>query len=200
MNQNEAIEFLRDKNQNDERRENLCLKCGRCCKVALPSSPQDELKRKADEGDLEATSFLNVFEPYESLDAAKKADEDYVNLIIENIKNNEGFDESKLIFYKCKHLADNNACQIYETRPDCCRRCPENGWFILPAECGFQGWQFEQREHNKKVIRGLKELLYELSFYKEEEVVTSDGQTAKELINKIEAKIEPWRKYGADLW
>ncbi len=200
MDQNEAVQFLKQKKAQDPNWQSLCLMCGRCCRLAVPPSCHDELIEKDESGDVEAHAFLNTFVPYSSWQEAKAAVPEHFERIVSEIKENDDFDINKVTFYHCQHVTDDNLCSIYEIRPECCKRAPAHGWSLYPPGCGFEGWQFEQREHQKRIVRNLKELLEELSLYGDNDVVTSDGQTATELREKILKQIEPWLKYGAKNW
>lgn len=200
MDQEEAIEFLRQKKAADTSWQNLCNMCGKCCRLAVPQFFHQELEERSSCGDVEAQAFLGIFEPYSSVEEAKSVIPDHFDRIVKELSQKPDFDISKVTFYHCKHITDNNLCSIHETRPECCRRAPAHGWSLFPPGCGFEGWQFEQREHHKRVIRNLKEILYELEFYNDNDVITEDKQTAKELREKIIKQIEPWKKYGANEW
>lgn len=200
MDQDEAIEYLRQKKAADTSWQNLCKMCGKCCRLAVPQFFHDELEELSESGDIEAQAFLNIFEPYASIEAAKFAVPDHFEKIVNELSKNPDFDINKFTFYRCKHITDKNLCSMHETRPECCRRAPCHGWSLFPPDCGFEGWQFEQRENHKRVIRNLKEILHELDFYKDDDIITEDKQTAKELREKIIKKIEPWNKYGAENW
>ena len=66
-----------------ERPQGLCKMCGRCCRCSTTAYSHAELLRMKENGNEGACDFLELFEPYESLDEAKKVD----NLIVENILN-----------------------------------------------------------------------------------------------------------------
>lgn len=200
MDQNEAIEFLRQRKAEDPSWQGLCKMCGRCCRLAVPQLLHDKLEKLSASGDIEAQSFLGIFVPYSSFEEAKAAVPEHFERIVKELSQKPDFDLNKITFYHCKYITDDNLCSIHNERPECCRRAPDHGWSLFPPECGYEGWQFEQREHHKRVIRNLKELLQELEFYKDEDVITEDKQTAKELREKILKKIEPWKKFGSDDW
>ncbi len=200
MNQDEAVEYLRNKKAQDENWQSLCRMCGKCCRLAVPQFFHDELVEKSELGDKEAQAFLSIFVPYSSWKEAKERVPDHFDKIVKELSRSEDFDLEKVTFYHCQHITDDNLCSIHQTRPECCRRAPGHGWSLFPPGCGFEGWQFEQREHHKRVVRNLKELLEELALYNDEDIITADKQTAKELREKILKQIEPWKKYGADCW
>ena len=200
MNQEEAIEYLIKKRDEDVQLKDLCLKCGKCCRLAVPQLLYDELKEMKDSGNKEAEAFLSVFVPYGSWQDAKHALPDHFEKIVKTLSLDKNFELDKVTFYHCKYVTEDNLCPIYDSRPNCCKIAPANGWSVFPPECGYEGWQFQQREETKRLVRNLKELLEDLSLYSDDEIVTQDGQSAKELKIKVMEKIEPWNKYGAKNW
>ncbi|MDD3237930.1 MAG: YkgJ family cysteine cluster protein [Candidatus Gastranaerophilales bacterium] len=178
----------------------LCLKCGKCCKLIAMKASFDEFKKQAESGNAFAKDFIQKYMPYESDELAKSVDEGFFEALKNYVLNDENNDTKQIYFYYCMHLSSQNTCSIYQNREEECKIYPKNAWSVTPQSCGYKGWQFEQKERAKKLVRGLKELLYELSFSKDDEVVTADGQTVSELKKRIEEKILPWKKYGADFW
>lgn len=79
------------------------------------------------------------------------------------------------------------------------RNFPHSCWDILPPGCGYEGWQFEQKEYHKKLVRKLKESLYELDFLNDN-IVYVHNKTVLELKKEINDEIQPYKKYGADNW
>ncbi len=200
MNQEEAIAILEKKRAEDASLSTLCLNCGKCCKLAFPQYDYEEIADKSQVGDTTAKGFLSVFKPYDSWQEAQNAVPDHFERIVNELRTRENFDLNKLTFYYCDHLSENHLCNIYCDRPECCKIAPANGWSLFPPGCGYEGWQFEQREKSKKLVRNLKEILEDIALYNDEDVITSDKQTAKELREKITKQIEPFIKYGADNW
>lgn len=184
----------------DEFPQHLCKMCGKCCKAITTPYTHEELVKLAKEGQEEAKVFVEVFKRYPSIEAARAAVPDHVNNILEILKRKEDFDISKITFYYCPHLTEQNTCAIHPTRPDCCRRAPRNGWSIFPPGCGFKGWQFMQKERVKETVRKLKEYMLELDLLPPDYVIPTRNVTAAELKQIIEDRIKPWEKYGAELW
>lgn len=192
---NEPISYSSDFPQH------LCRMCGKCCKAITTPYTYDELVQLAKEGQEEAKVFVEIFEKYDSIEDARKVVPDHVENIINFLKtNNPDFDESKITFFHCPYITDENLCSIHATRPDCCRRAPRNGWSFFPPDCGFKGWQFQQREKVKCSVRKLKEYLLELELMSDDDVVQGRNKTVKEMKDFINKKIAPWKKYGADFW
>lgn len=200
MNQDEAIEYLRQLKESDNGFQGLCKMCGRCCRLAVSAYSHAELLERAENKDPEAISFLGIFKKYSSPEEAKAAVPEHFERIVKELSFKPDFDINNVSFYYCANITENNLCKIHEKRPECCRRAPGNGWALFPPGCGFEGWQFEQREYQKKVVRRLKEILYELEFYDEDAVITKENKTARELKEDISGKIELWKKYGSDNW
>ena len=191
----EPVEYLSDFPQH------LCNMCGKCCKAITTPYSWEELVELAKQGQEEAKVFVEVFVRYDSVDEARAAVPDHVENILNQIrKNNPDFDESKVTFFHCPHLTEDNKCAIHATRPDCCRRAPRNGWSLFPPGCGFKGWQFMQKEKVKASVRALKEYLLELELLPEDKVLPEKGKTVKQMKDFIKQKIKPWEKYGALYW
>ena len=192
---NEPIEYL------SEFPQHLCNMCGKCCKAITTPYTHEELIELASQGQEEAKVFVEVFKRYDSIEQAKKAVPEHVeNILFVLKKGNPNFDESKVSFYYCPHLTADNKCAIHTTRPDCCRRAPRNGWSLFPPDCGFKGWQFQQRERVKSSIRLIKEYLAEIDVLPDDYFLESRGKTVKEMKEFIYQKIAPWEKYGAKYW
>ena len=181
--------------------QHLCKMCGKCCKAITTPYTHEELVQLANEGQEEAKVFVEIFEKYPSVEDAKRAVPDHVENILNQIRKvNPDVDESKLAFYHCPHLTVDNKCSIHSTRPDCCRRAPRNGWSLFPPNCGFKGWQFQQKERVKHSVRKLKEYLYELDLVPPDTIIEGRNMTAAEMKQQIYEKIKPWDKYGSEVW
>lgn len=192
---NETVAYTSDFPQH------LCKMCGKCCKAITTFYTHEELMKLAQEGQDEARVFIEIFRRYDSVDDARKVVPDHVENVINQLKkNNDNFDESKITFYYCPHLTKENKCSIHSTRPDCCRRAPRNGWSLFPDSCGFKGWQFVHKERVKASVRSLKEILLDLELMPDDLFFEDRGMTVAEIRQLINDKIEPWRKYGADIW
>ena len=181
--------------------QHLCKMCGKCCKAITTPYTHEKLVELAKEGQEEAQVFVKVFKRYPSLNDAKKAVPDHVENILNQIKkNNPDFNENDITFYYCPNLTKENKCSIHATRPDCCRRAPRNGWSMFPPECGFKGWQFQQRERVKGLVRKIKEHIVELELLPPETILNNEEITAQEKIDMLNDKMKPWEKYGSDVW
>ncbi len=179
----------------------LCKKCGKCCKAISTQYSHKELVELAQQGQEEAKVFVEVFKRYDSVEAARIAAPEQIENIINNLqKYNPDFDESKLTIYYCPNLTEDNLCSVYQTRPECCRRLPNNGWSLLPEDCGFKGWQFQQREKVKASVRKLKEKLTELNLMQDDKILPQYDKTVKQMKELITEKINLWEKYGAKYW
>ena len=181
--------------------QHLCNMCGKCCKAITTPYTYEELVELANQGQEEARVFVEIFVRYNSVDEARAAVPDHVENILRQLrKNSPNLDESKVTFYYCPHLTEDNKCSVHATRPDCCRRAPRNGWSLFPPDCGFKGWQFQHKEKVKFSVRKLKEYLLELELLPDDFVLIERNKTVKEMKDFIKNKIKPWQKYGADLW
>ncbi len=180
--------------------QNLCMMCGKCCKSITTNYSLDELKQMAEQGSEEARVFIEVFKPYKSVEDAKKAQPGQVEQILRELGQSEDFDINKVTFYYCPNLGEDNKCGIYEQRPECCRRAPTGPWACMPPGCGFEGWQFEEREKIKRKVRKLKEYLITAEAIAENGMVPGKDMSVEELRKIIDEKIKPWKKFGAFLW
>lgn len=191
---NEPITYL------PEFPQHLCNMCGKCCRAITTPYTHEELVELAKQGQEEAKVFVEIFQRYDSIEDAQKAVPDHIQNILTVLSQKPDFDESKVTFYHCPHLTEENKCSIHTIRPDCCRRAPRNGWSLFPPDCGFKGWQFQQRERIKSSIRMLKEYILELDLLESDFVIKDRNMTVLEMKNLISEKIKPWEKYGANFW
>lgn len=194
------IELLNKKMEFEQPPQDLCLKCGKCCKMIVPEHSADVLLEMARNNDDGAKVFLNLFKPYDNIEQAKKVDEAHVVDVVEKLKKTQNISEDEIVFFYCPYVSDENLCKIYHRRPICCKRAPVNGWAFFPEGCGFAGWQFQEREKHKAYVRQLKEALREIEILKEDQINQICGLSSQELKEKIEEKINVYRKYGADNW
>ena len=175
----------------NRRPQRLCKMCGKCCRVVVASVPHEELVKNAENGDKSSLEFLELFEPYDSVADAMAVDEG----IVKNIPEYEN-----QTFYKCRYLKDDNLCSRYESRLEVCRIFPSSPWTVTPHDCGFDGWLFQEREAHKKKIRKLKE---EQIFYQAKlktQISKKEKQLYKKLIDKIDERVNLYKKYDADKW
>ncbi len=181
-----------------ERPKDLCKMCGRCCRCSTTAYPHSELLKLRDAGDEGACDFLELFEPYESLEEAKKVD----RAIVENIvkKTADSRPEEDYTFYRCRYIGDDNKCTIYERRKVLCDHFPSSPWAVVPVGCGYEGWLFLKREEIKQQVRKMKEELIELNLLKTK---TTNLETLNKISlveEKIIKNIEHYKKYGSLDW
>jgi len=186
--------------QTGEFPQYLCKMCGKCCKSITTELSYEELQKLTEEGSKAARVFIDVFKPYSSIEDARKHVPEQIEQVLEELGHKEDFDINKITFYYCPHHTEDNTCGIYETRPECCRRAPAGGWSCMPPGCGFEGWQFEQREKIKQEVRKLKEYLVAAESLAEDGKVPGQDMTLEELKKIIDKKISPYEKYGSKLW
>ncbi len=178
----------------------LCKMCGRCCKSITTEHTYEELQEMTINGSEAARVFIDLFKQYSSIEEARKHVPDQVDQVLNELGQQEGFDINKVTFYYCPYLSEDNRCGIYENRPECCKRAPNNPWSCMPPGCGFEGWQFEQREKIKKEVRKLKEYLIAAEAAAEDGIVPGKDISIDDLRKIVAQKISPWKKYGAELW
>ena len=172
----------------------LCLKCGRCCKMIVSEHSEAKLLELAKNNDAGAKIFLDMFKPYSSHEKIKDIDEQHFTSIIQKFKK-KNINEKDVTFYYCPYVTDENLCKIYSRRPICCKRAPVTGWAMFPDGCGYLGWQFQQREIIKEHVRKLKEVLYEL-----EMLYPAEKTDIQQIKQKIQNKLSEYEKYGAKNW
>lgn len=183
----------------EARPQRLCLMCGRCCRVATTALPYEEIIKLVNDGDEGAKDFLNIFEPYASIEAAKKVSAETVNNILKMFEDSPE-DLKKVTFYKCKHISEDNLCKIYESRPLLCDRFPTSPWAIVPPGCGFEGFMFCKREELKRRMRSLKENVTEFESILNETTDIEKKGKLKSAIDKTKQTIELFSKYGSADW
>lgn len=189
-----------EENYLDKRPQSLCHMCGKCCRVVTTSTPYKTLKKMAEENDKGAIDFLSIFVPYESIEAARQADSEVVDNIINRLSEDGNYIEDETTFYCCKYLQDDNLCSNYENRPVLCRHCPSSPWSIVPPGCGFEGWLFWKREEEKEKIRRAKEELLELKLLKKRKNSPETLQKIEAVEQKILRNIDMYKKYGSENW
>ncbi len=180
----------------------FCHKCGRCCRSATTYSSYTKLQEMVANGDKEAVDFLEIFEPYESIEAARAVVPDQVEQVLNIVASRDDMKLEDVTFYHCRFVTAEGLCGIYERRPRCCREAPAHGWSAMPPGCGFEGWQFEQRENQKRMIRDLKRSAFVL------EQMSPDGKThplrpettLDDLRALVAEKLKPWKMFGSDHW
>ena len=160
----------------------------------------EELKEFATDKESEAGDFLDVFIPYENLEEPKKISSEYVDIIVNKLKEQGKYNDGEAIFYHCKHIQPDNKCAIYSNRYGWCRRCPLHAWTIMPVGCGFSGWQFALREQIMHYVRKLKEYLYEYEILYGEGEIPSKKISVPEIREQIYSKIKAFERFGAFYW
>ena len=182
------------------RPQELCNMCGRCCRVVTTSKSYEELKALQAENDEGACEFLKIFVPYPSIEAARAVDKELVDNVINLLIEDGNYDETKMTFYGCKYLREDNLCSIYEERPVLCRHCPSTPWSIVPPGCGFEGWLFLKREEAKQKVRKAKEDLLELKLLKTKNPTEDILKKISSVEHKIQTTIDMYKKYGSENW
>ena len=183
-----------------KRPQSLCKMCGLCCRVATTVISHEQLKKMKDAGDQGAIDFLSIFEPYPSIEEARKVSAKVVDNIIDALTKDNKLSDYNLTFYCCKYLRDDNTCSNYEKRPLLCRHFPSSPWALVPPGCGFEGWLFEKREEIKQKIRKTKEELIELDLLK---LRTTSEETLEKIDaveNKMRTSIEMYKGHGSENW
>jgi len=196
----DTSDFLESKPLWQERPD-FCHKCGRCCKSATTALSAKELADKALAGDKDSADFLRVFEPFESIEAARKVVPEQVDQVLRVYAENPEKDINTLTFYHCRYVTDDGLCGIYDSRPAFCERAPGSGWALMPPGCGFEGWEFLQREKQKAEVRKLKEMQARLTTVSLAHPDEPQLSLNVEVLNKrVDETIAVWKRYGAAEW
>lgn len=178
----------------------LCKTCGKCCKSITTCYTYEQLEEMSKDNVEEAKVFIEIFKPYKNIEEAKKVVPDQVEQVLDVLSYSKDVDLDKITFFYCPHVTDEGKCSIYEKRPKCCSRAPANGWSVMPPGCGFEGWQFEQREKQKKLVRSVKEHLNMVESLSTDGKVPGKDMTVEEFRKMIEKKIKPWERFGSMFW
>ncbi len=185
----------------ENRPQELCKMCAKCCRVLTSPLLHDELKELAQNGDEYAKDFLNIFEPYDSKYEAAIICKKTVDNIFSKLRaDRKNFDENEVTFYHCRYIQENNSCGIYEKRPELCRNFPSNPWVVVPPGCGYEGWLFKKREEKKQYIRKLKEDILSYKNLLRGDVSENERQNILKILEKINEIIKCYSKYGSEDW
>ena len=188
-----------EKNYLNKRPQDLCLMCGKCCRVVTTGTSHEELCELARKNDVYAKEFLEIFVPYDSVEAARKVDAETVDNIFNHLQNDQKSTEN-LTFYYCKYLQDDNKCGCYEDRKTLCKHFPSSPWAIVPPGCGFSGWLFLKREQDKERVRKAKEELLDLQVLRTKVVNKETLEKLTLVEKKLHKTIELYKKYGSQDW
>ncbi len=175
----------------ERRPQKLCKMCGKCCRLATTEKPYEELQKLAQEGHEGAINFLEIFEPYPSIEDAMLVDKEHVELI--------GYNENTT-FYHCKYIQKNNLCGRYDTRKELCRHFPSSAFAIVPPNCGFKGWLDEEK---MKIVQKVKDAKIERLVYLRElgkDCTEERRNMLTLLITKLDKYIDTYAKYGSHDW
>jgi Fe-S-cluster containining protein len=143
-----------------------CNMCGKCCRCASPSTPTQELIKRAENKDTFAKDFLDIFIPYSSIDEARKVCQETVERSIKACeKPDTKVKKEQLVFYHCKYISDDNKCLIHEDRPNLCRDFPDMPFLIFPQGCAYENWSKECKQkynHLQEDLKTAKEMQKEI--------------------------------------
>jgi Fe-S-cluster containining protein len=180
----------------------MCHKCGKCCRSATTYNSHSKLLELVEQGDKEAIDFLEIFEPYQSIEDARLVEPEQVEQVLKVVESREDMKVEDVTFYHCRYVTPEGLCGIYERRPRCCREAPGHGWAVMPPGCGFEGWQFQQREKQKRMIRDLKTSAYIMEQMSPDGVhhPTRPETTLEDLRIMVKDKIKPWKLFGSEYW
>src|SRR5688572_184766 len=93
----------------DENREplpDLCHKCGRCCRSATTYNSHQKLLELAAQGEKEAIDFLEIFEPFPSIEAARAVVPEQVDQVMKVVESRDDMKVEEVTFYHCRYVSD----------------------------------------------------------------------------------------------
>lgn len=184
----------------NKRPQELCKMCGRCCRMSTSKVPYAKIKEMSEAGDEGAIDFLTLFEPYESVEAARKVLPEVVDNIVKSLKADGNYNEDEITFYKCRFIGDDNLCTNYDGRKTLCKHFPSSPWAVVPPDCGFEGWLFMKREETKEKVRKMKEELLELKLLKTKTKDTNVLLKIAAVEKKIQDTIDMHKSHGSENW
>lgn len=179
--------------------KDICLKCGKCCRLLPSGKSYSELCALAESGDKTAVNFLKLFLPYQTEDEPLEIDESYVRRITAQNKNKYGNDY-ETHFYYCRYLNEDNTCTVYDMRPKLCKNYPKNAFTVVPENCAYEGYLFEAMEDIKKYVRKTKEELMEIAIFKKDCNTPAELRKYENLEKKYIMLIDKYRAYGSEDW
>ena len=113
---------------------NLCVKCGICCRLMAINWEEKVLLRDGIQP-LDENFEENLI-PFSKSDA-RNINEYYVKNVQSIFPNAE--------FFSCKYLSDRNVCTC-TPKPEICRNFPSSPFAFLQENCGFTGEIFLKKE------------------------------------------------------
>ena len=166
--------------------EDLCNRCGVCCKL-IPIDIDKQLLLRDGLQEINP-AFMDSLIPM-SLDEARLVNECYVEKV-QNIFQN-------VSFFKCKYLTDDNLCTTFE-KDESCKNFPSHPLTVIPEDCGYYGEFFVKSEEIKQKIRKYKE---EIVYY--EAMIASGCKEEKvylKIIESLNRFIDKYAPYGSYNW
>jgi len=145
--------------------QSLCNTCGKCCKMVnfkggLSYEEVKNLSQSLEEDETQvegARDFLSIFQPYESIEAAREYSNEFVEKVLARFP-----DKKEIGFFHCRYVGKNNLCLIHEDRPLLCRMYPiPHERTEYHAGCGFE-------EQGRKNWQEIKAILADLEKQREQ--------------------------------
>lgn len=187
-----------EKNYLNLHPQNLCLMCGKCCRVTALKLTPKELFNLAEKGDIFAKEFLKNFIPYDSYKEAREIASETIDAIFLKNKNGKSLDEN-ITLYHCKYLRGDKSCEKRDAGT-ICKNFSVYPWAIIPQGCEMAGMLFLKREEEKQHVRKAKEELLDLAVLKTKIKNKETLERIASVEKKLNRTIELYREYGADDW
>ena len=179
----------------------LCSRCGQCCMAIATDFTYEELVEMSKSNKQEAKVFTDFFKKYPTIADARKVAPEHVAIVLQHKKLPEDSAGDEAAFYYCEKIDSDKKCTAYEERPTCCAMAPKDGWSLMPPKCGYAGWQYQEKERLKGLIRSMREKIYEIETLEGEDAfVTELNMSLKDMKKKVYEKTLPFVKYGSAGW
>lgn len=159
---------------------NLCNKCGLCCKL-IPAYNNKIIR--------------DGFQPVEdmfvpiSINTALDINENYVKKV-QNL-----FPDAE--FFSCRYLSDDNLC-THPNPPETCKTFPQTALAIIDDNCSYLGEIFIKHEKLKQKIRRLKEEILHYEILKEQN--PKEKNNYEKIINSHKGFIKRYSEFGSGDW
>ena len=162
-----------------------CSMCSQCCRCASPSTPADELIKKASENNDFAKDFFSIFIPYKSLEEARENNPEIVNRSLNACNSPDSkVNADNIVFYHCRYISDDNKCLIHEDRPQLCRDYPDSPFLIFAEGCSYEKWSKQCKDSYYDIQEQLKKYKKELNDLKYQQKSIKLLNTVKKINNK----------------
>ena len=163
--------------------DNLCNRCGVCCRY-IPVDTKNKI--------LYRDSIKPLTEEFEALLIPQTGIIPNFNDIYPTIALRQD-----VIFFRCKFLLNENICSNPQ-KPQECKDFPKSAMACIPEYCGYSGTQFLKSEEHKQKIRKMKEEILHYEALMIDEPQNKRGY--QKIIERLQAFIDKYAVYGSEDW